>query len=649
MNRQYAPPNSTGASDKFLSEDNRRMLYGILSKDFMKRGTTLTPKLAGQLEKYVNHYVEEVHEVQGSKPLQFLNKEVLLVTAQEFGNILKKPAPAAAVASAKGQPAVIVAARATGKPMANVEETSVDPLFMDTSSRFDSLQKERMDVKKSAPPMPEFKIDFSDDGPSPMELFERAKKAREEAAAAATATSATKDVFVAAETRPPRITIAETATANEFLDALGQVQQTQAQQTQAQQTQAQQIQAQGSGSASRDKGIAVASPNLVTIQDTDRKILSQQVVIKDDDVVSYKEVENNLFVYSANRDWYNNGNDNRYNFNVNFDPANNKQGFGLNPAANIKFKNIVRIEFVKAILPAEGLDVLIKQDASGAAVFTTSINLNALSFPFLTLRINEFDGNNYGTDNNLDNSFAVLQYDANWVSDSTNNAANKGFLAFIPKNLKAQRIWAPTPLATLTKLSLRLERPDGTLVQSSLDTNTVHSVISSRNANVSTTTFYDTTAGAAARYLFVRTTQFFSKFAVQMGDRILFQQFSAINATYPDGALQMTTYMNNTSGLVVIGTGYDNGTAGTAITDGANAVGYANYIVLEAQMADPTTGSTAVDPFGSSAANHNTLIDSGSTVYAGKMINLNRQTQFVFRIITRELDPTSRLRPDNLN
>lgn len=631
MNRQYAPPGS-GSADKFLSEDNRRMLYGILSKDFMKRGTTLTPKLAGQLEKYVHHYVDEVHEVQGEKPIQFLNKEVLIVTAQEFGNLLKKQAPAP-VAKAQQQPTVIVAARATGKPPVEPEEagTAADPLFMDTSSRFDALQKQRMEVKKAVPPMPDFKIDFSDDGPSPMELFERAKKAREEAAAAATATASagTKDIMVPAETRPPRITVADTATANEFLDALGQAQQTQ--------------------SSAREKGIAIASPNLVPIQDTDRKILSQQVVIKDDDVVSYKEVENNLFVYSADRDWYNNGNDNRYNFSVSFDPANNKQGFGLNPAANIKFKNIVRIEFVKAILPTEGLDILIKQTASGASAFSTDVNLNALSFPYLTLRINEFDGNNYGTDNNLDNSFAVLQYDANWVPDSTNNSANKGFLAFIPKNLKAQRIWSPTPLATLTKLSLRLERPDGTLLQSSLDTNAVHSVISSRNANVSTSVFYDTTVGAAARYLFVRTSQFFSKFAVQVGDRILFQQFSATNATYPDGALQMTTYMNSTAGLIVVGTAYDNGTAGTTVTDGANTVGYANYIVLEAQMADPTTGSTAVDPFGSSAANHNTLIDSGSTVYAGKMINLNRQTQFVFRIITRELDPTSRLRPDNLN
>ncbi len=629
MNRQYAQPgnNGAGAGDgtKFLSEENRRMLYGILSKDMVKRGTTLTPKMADQLDVYLNHYVDEVYSVQGNKPLTFLNKEVLIVTAQEFTASLKKPAAAAAAAAvpAAAQQQVrgpVVAARALGKPVVREEPAAAGDsydanLFMDTGARFDALQKERMEVKKTPPPMPEFKIDFSDEGPSPLELYERAKKAREESLLiAGPPPAAPMDVFVPAETRPPRVTAAEPS--NEFVDA-------------------------------REKGIAVASPNLVATPENDRKILSQQVVIKDDDVVSYREIENNLFVYSVDRDWYNSGNtdNNRYNFTVNFDPANNKQGFGLSPAAQIKFKNIVRIEFVKAIIPAEGLDILITQDASGSPTYSTGINNNALTFPFLTLRISEFDGNNYGTDNNLDNSFAVLQYDANWTPDSANNAANKGFFAFLPKSLKAQRIWSPTPLATLTKLSLRLERPDGTLLNTGLDTNSVADVIGSQEAAVIGTTFY--TGSGAARFLFVKTSQYFSQFAVQKGDRILFQQFTATNATYPDSARQMNTYMNSTSGLLVVGIANDTVAPGTVVT-GANIVGYANYIIVEAQMADPTTGSTAVDFFGPDATTHNAFL-AGSTTYSGKLINLNRQTQFVFRVITRELDPTSRLRPDNLN
>jgi len=650
MSRQYAQPGQAAGPDKFLSEENRRMLYGILSKDFIKRGVTLTPRLADQLDQYLNHYVDEVYSVQGTKPITFLNKEVLVTTAQEFTNSVLKKAPAAAPAPPAQAQAqvqaqvqqtkqVITAVRATGKPtttgLQGVPDnasagTPIDSLFMDTSSRFDALQKERMEVKKAAPPMPEFKIDFSDDGPSPMELYERAKKAREEALAAVqqsqqersgAGASTPVDVFVPAETYAPRVTAGPM---NEFLDSIA--------------------------TSSRDKGIATSSPNLVTPVDNNEKILSQQVVIKDDDVVNYKEVENNLIIYSADRDWVNNATDNRYNFSVNFDPANNKQGFGLSPASNMKFKNIVRIEFIKAILPAEGLDVIIRQDASGTPTYSTNINANALSFPYLTLHIDEYRGNNYGTDNHLDNAFAVLQYDAVWTMDTVNNNNNRGYIAFIPKNLKAQRVWMPTPLATLTRLSLRIERPDGTPLQTNLDTSVINRIYSSANALTIGSTFY-TAAGAAARYLFIRTTKYFSKFAVQVGDRILFKDFVSANATYPEAATQLNTFINQETGHLVVGVAYDPTGSGVGIVDGSNIVGYANYIIIESRMSDPTTGLTTVDPFGGTATINNNFLDSvvGTTTYTGNCINLNRQTQFVFRVITREMDAASRLRPDNLN
>lgn len=480
--------------------------------------------------------------------------------------------------------------------------------------------------------MPEFKIDFSDDGPSPMELYERAKKAREEALAAVQQQQGQQgqqgqqqqtpvDIFVPAETYSPRVTA---GLMNEFLDSIA--------------------------TSSRDKGISTSSPNLITPVDNNEKILSQQVVIKDDDVVNYKEVENNLIIYSADRDWVNNSTDNRYNFSVNFDPANNKQGFGLSPASNMKFKNIVRIEFIKAILPAEGLDVIIRQDASGTPAYSTNINANALSFPYLTLNLDEYRGNNYGTDNHLDNAFAVLQYDAVWTMDTVNNNNNRGYIAFIPKNLKAQRIWMPTPLATLSRLSLRIERPDGTPLQTNLDTSVSNIIYSSANALTIGSTFF-TAAAAAARYLFIRTTKYFSKFAIQVGDRILFKDFLSANATYPEAATQLNTFLNQETGHLVAGVAYDPTGSGVGILDGSNIVGYANYIIIESRMSDPTTGLTTVDPFGGTAAINNNFLDSvvGSTTYSGSCINLNRQTQFVFRIITREMDAASRLRPDNLN
>ena len=68
-------------------------------------------------------------------------------------------------------------------------------------------------------------------------------------------------------------------------------------------------------------------------------------------------------------------------------------------------------------------------------------------------------------------------------------------------------------------------------------------------------------------------------------------------------------------------------------------------------MTDPTKGSTAVDTFGklASAAN-NTFLNTLTATdgFAGRLINLSHQTTLVFRVITRDLDATTRLRPDNM-
>ena len=109
--------------------------------------------------------------------------------------------------------------------------------------------------------------------------------------------------------------------------------------------------------------------------------------------------------------------------------------------------------------------------------------------------------------------------------------------------------------------------------------------------------------------------------------------------------------MNNTTGHIVVGIGYSVDTSvPITITDGPNTVGYANYIVIRSRFADPTTGSTSRDYFGSSSVNEDlikTRLESNTPVVNCALLNQNRQSHFVLRIITREMDPTSNLRPDN--
>jgi hypothetical protein len=76
-------------------------------------------------------------------------------------------------------------------------------------------------------------------------------------------------------------------------------------------------------------------------------------------------------------------------------------------------------------------------------------------------------------------------------------------------------------------------------------------------------------------------------------------------------------------------------------------VGWANVIVIDARYADPSTGSTALAPFGSEI-NTDLFIQSENLLTPRRLINVSRQTQLVFRVITRELDPVGQIRADNV-
>jgi hypothetical protein len=377
-------------------------------------------------------------------------------------------------------------------------------------------------------------------------------------------------------------------------------------------------------------------------------------------------------MYSADRDWLS-GNptlQNRYNFTVNFDPANNRAGqlFGVNAAASIKFKNITRIEFVKAILPVEGVNTIMRKNAATTASvnYDVSLNVNILSFPYLNLYVKELDTNSYGTDYNFERAFGVLQYDANWISD--NNVTTKGgYLAMIPKFLKCQKVYTPTPLSTLQKLTLRLERPDGNLVSDIQDTLDISGIASSGGLSGNTTDGSYLTNGVDAsanivntkyadgsnNYIWLEASSYFSRFSVAQGDRIRIRGVT-FPSNFTGNAVALADLVNwlNTTDQLVIGTAWST-RVGNKIyfKDGWNQVGYSKYIIIQSRMNDPTTGSILPTVYGGlSSANNATFLSKlrSNTLTAGRLINLSHQTHFVFRIITRDMDSTSRLRPDNL-
>lgn len=634
MQRGAQPPPTVDR--QFFSEQNEQQLFSILSQDLQqKQGSGLTRTQMNRLGRTLEHYMQEIWDVNGPMPIQKLNGEVMAATSRDFMSYLRRGEVAGSLAASErivsdpsNQPRMEVAQQRLLQQQGGTvppRPTFESNLLMDTGGRFEQLQKDRMPPSAPRPAPPDFQISVTSGGdePSALSLYEQAKKMRdteasrvqEEAQRLAGITNAIGDAPTDANPlvrfmSPP--SIQNDAQANP----------------------------------------TIAQP-IAAIAPTQRGALPQDFLIKQDDIINYKETEYNLVVYSADRDWLTNTRENRYSFSVTFDPGNNRQGFTLSPSSTKKFKNISRIELVKAILPSEGLDNLIRiTDNDPAIEYDTTSKINILSFPYILARIPELDTNNYGTDNNIDNSFAMLQYDANWYTDTDN--ISDGYLAMIPKFMKCQKVYQPTPLATLTKLTIELQQPNGQSLSSVPDTLSIQNIYASDELPAGFYTgglYNNVTASSGSRYYILQTSTFFSQWLFQPGNRI---QIKGVDPSQITGGStlagsNLADYLQSEEGLLIVGIAYNNSLTATT-ADGPNTVGYANLIIVEARMADPSTGSEDVIPFGGSATTNNALaIALKTTTFTGaKLINLTHQTSIVLRIITRELDPAARVRPDNL-
>lgn len=576
-----------------MDPKNESMLDKLVYQDFQRRlGSSLNDKQKARLLKTVRHYMEEVSEKGGSTNIQTMNKEVLTLVVPDFNAYLN---------------------RQNLSSKSDVESRMKE----DVGSRFTSLQNERSDdgVKALMPPTPDFRIPLDDETASPLSLFEQAKKARE------------------AEVLNSSAMIKRNDSDNEgtYLSDL-----------------------QGNVSSGNP---TIAKPEEVRTKPS----LPQDLIIPQDDILSYKENEYNLVVYSADRDWYNNQRENRYNFSVSFNPSNTAQGFKYSPTVSNRFHNIVRIEMVKVIVPLESTNILIQNSAAAGSTFVsqTSVVNSVMTHPTIVLHVDELESNVYGTDDTLDRSFATLQYDAQWFAGAT-TTSSPGYLAMIPKFLKCQRVYTPTPLATLSKLTLQLQTPFGNIINESLDTLDIKYILGcSRNSYTGNTSKYinntdpqlrDGSSGNSLFFVIVTNT-FFSQYLFSANDLI---QVKGTDTSLVSGNVtarsDFKSYLENTNGLRIVATGY---TASTSSTDGANAVGYCNYIVVDTRYNDPTTGLTTVLPFGgttsASVALETALANSGSpvTFTGARLINLTKQTQLTFRVITRDMDSTTRIRANN--
>jgi len=681
------------------------MLNRVLYNDICRRyGGDLNERQAGRLIQTVKHYMGEVHRVQGNKPAPMLNKEVLATVLPDYLAYLERgnrgsgrsvvsdieagpgpgPGPGPGSVAVQGQ-------------RLEIEDQTVDVsrVRMDVTTAFSSLQTQRQDVRPR-PPVQDFRISLQDEGAVPVDVFERIKKERDDeamrqaatsAAIAASAASGQAGFAAATDTfSRDRRRAAEEAD-NAFADrerarlearasaagvlppppdirglVLGDRTTLERSQTVYDRP--------GQPSAAGNPTVA-----LPTRERAQTGGLQQMIVTREPETMAYKETELNLFVYSGDRNWISNSTETRYNFSIVFDPSNMPTGQHLSPTVTTKFRNIVRIEIVKAIMPGEGIDLLISK--TGDSVYDSSLNMNILAYPYIQVRIPELDNNSYGTNQGLNSAFGVLQYDANWVSDSS-NPQQRGFLAMIPKFLKCQKIYNPTPLSTLQKLTFQFQRPDGNPLSSApdtLDIGQIFPTLAMRTATFTggagtalTATYYkydstveNTVGNKASAYYWLQTSTWFNHWTVSKGDRILIKNLTWTSAATGAALNQLsalTSYLQQDAGLIVVDTGVVTGTAlgswvfSSGGTASYNSQGYANAILVRGSFPDPTKGvflPTALagvdDQYSSGYLSHYLV---NTPLVAGRLLNQSHQVQVAMRVITRDFDSTGILRPDNL-
>jgi hypothetical protein len=658
------------ASDAYFSQKNEAMLQRVLYNDICRRtGNTLNERQAARLMKTVKYYMGEVHRVQGNKPVNTLNSEVLGATLSDYLMYLERSE------RSDGRSVVSDIEEGPGPqgqqqgPQKQLEDRSKQ----DVGTAFSHLQASRQE-SKSRPPMQDFRISLQDEGPVPMDVFERIKKDREEEAARVSMTAATGST-IQEETTITTFTQKQTQqTFAEATDVFARGSRRAEEEAEAAFAERERSSLQARAAASSQVFATAPPPDMRSLFMGDRETIdrsrnrneliptevrssgSQLLITREPDTMAYKETELNLFIYSGDRDWVSNSLETRYNFTVNFDPSNLPSGLRLNPTSTVKFRNIVRIEFVKAIVPGEGLDLMVYK--TGASAYASDNNMNVLSYPYIQVRIPELDNNVYGTNNSVNSAFGVLQYDANWISDS-GIATQRGFLAMIPKFLKCQKVYSPTPLSTLQKLSFRFERPDGTLLSKSADTLDITNIYPSF-ANLGAG-FYakDATVETdASAYYFIQTSKFFNHWTVTKGDRIVVKNLKWNNLQPTDDAAlqiaELLPYLQQDSGLIVVDTAVISGSGGTlTLSTSYNSQGYANAIIVRGKFADPDTGifkplalGGVVDDYANTTKLSYYLVNNALS--AGRLLNQSHQVQVSMRVITRELDSTGILRPDNL-
>lgn len=403
----------------------------------------------------------------------------------------------------------------------------------------------------------------------------------------------------------------------------------------------------------------------------DNLLLEKMISIQRELQPKYMERTNYIIVNSLDRDWFGNPNDTRYSFKVNFKPNRYYQGAGIIDI----YKNITSIELVNAVLPQDCLP----------QVFDNRIYVDILSFPYLLLQIPEITDVFRGTNSHSDRTFSILLFDKqhdgsvlsyDYINGDTSivnstpksqyyREYRKTFYKYTPAYFEKKHYYNQ-PLASLSHMTLNLATPAGESLNSQPDVlviddvqfTSAFSAIPADSMEYDIATSYPNDSSWSTRkYVRIQTTSCFSNKLFRLGDLIRIKGYGLSDLS-GDGA-DFVNFINREEGHYILNTDLCNLTVQSS---GANNQGFTSNLYIAPPgtlvsnlcMLDNSTyyddTTIQLDTYATYQTDTHYDKDSDINIPNGpsKLINVNLQSHYFFKITTREGDVQTITRPMNV-
>ncbi len=275
-------------------------------------------------------------------------------------------------------------------------------------------------------------------------------------------------------------------------------------------------------------------------------------------------------------------------------------------ALNNSFKNIASIELVSAMFPA----------VQRRIEYHPSLIENSVEETYYSMEIEEVRDVMEGTSRDLQNSFAILTPAIRIYDISSPSSKSIEY--------KVSGTWSkqfnPTPLGSLTNLSIQIKKPSGDLVTNMNDTLDVKFIYQYTEA---------TPMDTRADVLVIETTEYFSDQEYKPTDTIILRNYSHY-ASMTQNCQNFNEFMNRKKGHKILATSND---------DPAKFLKNRIHIARPAYLDKMTGGLTEESwytTFKNAVLDDDSSIGDITTFDTGRLINMDLQNIYFFKITTKE-------------